>query len=121
VSLRQGEEKAAENYFQQSLDIKKRKRKEINKEIARSYLNQPFATKEKSIEYAKKAKDYLQNASIDFESKLLLGDAYAMIDENDLSAAVQQFIVSGYEEPNDPRPLLREAFVYRRAKKLRAS
>ena len=116
VSLRQGEEKAAENYFQQSLDIKKRKRKEINKEIARSYLNQPFATKEKSIEYAKKAKDFLQNASNDFESKLLLGDAYAMIDENDLSAAVQQFIVSGYEEPNDPRPLLREAFVYRRAK-----
>lgn len=116
VALRQGEEKAAENYFQQALDIKRSKRKEINKEIARSYLNQPFASKEKNIVYAKKAKDYLENASNDFESKLLLGDAYAMIDETDLSAAVQQFIVSGYEEPNDPRPLLREAWVYRRAK-----
>lgn len=116
ISLRQGDPKMAENYFQQAQDVKKKRRGEINKQIASAYLSQPFATEAQTIEYAKKAKDYLTMASDDFESKLLLGDALMLIDKTDLSLSVQQFIVSGYEEPNDPRPLLREAMVYRRAK-----
>lgn len=116
ISLRQGDSKMAENYFQQAQDVKKKRRGEINKEIATAYLNQPYATEAQTIEFAKKAKEYLTMASDDFESKLLLGDALMLIDKTDLSLSVQQFIVSGYEEPNDPRPLLREAMVYRRAK-----
>ena len=116
ISLRQGDSKMAENYFQQAQDVKKKRRGEINKEIATAYLNQPYATESQTIEFAKKAKEYLTMASDDFESKLLLGDALMLIDKTDLSLSVQQFIVSGYEEPNDPRPLLREAMVYRRAK-----
>ena len=116
ISLRQGDAKMAENYFQQAQDVKKKRRGVINKEIASAYLNQPYATEAQTIEFAKKAKDYLTMASDDFESKLLLGDALMLIDKTDLSLSVQQFIVSGYEEPNDPRPLLREAMVYRRAK-----
>ena len=116
ISLRQGDSKMAENYFQQAQDVKKKRRGQINKEIATAYLNQPYATEAQIIEFAKKAKEYLTMASDDFESKLLLGDALMLIDKTDLSLSVQQFIVSGYEEPNDPRPLLREAMVYRRAK-----
>jgi Tfp pilus assembly protein PilF len=116
ISLRQGDSKMAENYFQQAQDVKKKRRGEINKEIATAYLNQPYATESQTIEFAKKAKEYLTMATDDFESKLLLGDALMLIDKTDLSLSVQQFIVSGYEEPNDPRPLLREAMVYRRAK-----
>jgi tetratricopeptide (TPR) repeat protein len=106
----------AENYFQQSQDVKKKRRGEINKEIASAYLNQPHAGPLQVIEFAKKAKDYLALATDDFESKLLLGDALMLMDKTDLSLSVQQFIVSGYQEPNDPRPLLREATVYRSAK-----
>ena len=116
ISLRHGDSKMAENYFQQAQDVKKKRRGEINKEIATAYLNQPYATEAQTIEFAKKAKEYLTMATDDFESKLLLGDALMLIDKTDLSLSVQQFIVSGYEEPNDPRPLLREAMVYRRAK-----
>ena len=116
ISLRQGDSKMAENYFQQAQDVKKKRRGQINKEIATAYLNQPYATEAQTIEFAKKAKEYLTMATDDFESKLLLGDALMLIDKTDLSLSVQQFIVSGYEEPNDPRPLLREAMVYRRAK-----
>ncbi len=116
ISLRQGDEKMAENYFQQAQDVKKKRRGEINKEIASAYLNQPYASPLQIIEFAKKAKDYLVLATDDFESKLLLGDALMLMDKTDLSLSVQQFIVSGYQEPNDPRPLLREATVYRSAK-----
>jgi Tfp pilus assembly protein PilF len=116
IALRQGDEKMAENYFQQAQDVKKKRRGEINKEIASAYLNQPYASPLQIIEYAKKAKDYLVLATDDFESKLLLGDALMLMDKTDLSLSVQQFIVSGYQEPNDPRPLLREATVYRSAK-----
>ena len=116
IALRQGDEKMAENYFQQSQDVKKKRRGEINKEIASAYLNQPYASPLQVIEFAKKAKDYLVLATDDFESKLLLGDALMLMDKTDLSLSVQQFIVSGYQEPNDPRPLLREATVYRSAK-----
>jgi tetratricopeptide (TPR) repeat protein len=115
IALRQGDSKMAENYFQQAQDVSKKRRGEINKEIARSYLEQPFASEAQMVVYATKAKEYLALATDDFESKLLLGDALMLIDKNDLSLSVQQFIVSGYEEPNDPRPLLREAMVYRRA------
>lgn len=116
ISLRQGDQKMAENYFQQAQDVKKKRRGDINKEIASAYLNQPFASPLQIIEFAKKAKDYLVLATDDFESKLLLGDAFMLMDKTDLSLSVQQFIVSGYQEPNDPRPLLREATVYRSAK-----
>lgn len=116
ISLRQGDQKMAENYFQQAQDVKKKRRGDINKEIASAYLNQPYASPLQIIEFAKKAKDYLVLATDDFESKLLLGDAFMLMDKTDLSLSVQQFIVSGYQEPNDPRPLLREATVYRSAK-----
>jgi tetratricopeptide (TPR) repeat protein len=114
-ALRQGDAKMAENYFQQAQDVSKKRRAEINKEIARAYIDQPYAPESQMVAYAIKAKEYLALATDDFESKLLLGDALMLIDKNDLSLSVQQYIVSGYEEPNDPRPLLKEAMVYRRA------
>lgn len=116
MSLRSGDQNAAEAFFQQALTEKKKLLPIINKEIGRAYLMVEYAPKETLLRYAAKAKDHLEKGSTDFENKLLLGDALMILNELDLSAAVQQFIVAGYEEPNDPRPLLKEARVYRRVK-----
>ena len=114
MSLRSGDQNAAEAFFQQALTEKKKLLPVINKEIGRAYLMVEYAPKETLLRYA--AKDHLEKGSTDFENKLLLGDALMILNELDLSAAVQQFIVAGYEEPTDPRPLLKEARVYRRVK-----
>lgn len=116
LALRKGDESAAEAFFQQALTAKKSRQGFIKKEIGRAYLNIPNISDEKQVEYAKKAKSYLLEAEDDFETKLLLGEAEMYINKTDLSLSVQQFIVSGYEEPSDPRPLLKEAYVYRRVK-----
>ncbi len=116
TALRTGNQAAAEAFFQQALTEKKKLLPTINKEIGRAYLLVEYAPKETLIRYATKAKDHLEKGTTDFENKLLLGDALMIINEMDLSAAVQQFIVAGYEEPADPRPLLKEARVYRRVK-----
>ncbi len=116
MSLRSGDQNAAEAFFQQALTEKKKLLPVINKEIGRAYLMVEYAPKETLLRYAAKAKDHLEKGSTDFENKLLLGDALMILNELDLSAAVQQFIVAGYEEPTDPRPLLKEARVYRRVK-----
>lgn len=116
MSLRSGNQNAAEVFFQQALTEKKKLLPIINKEIGRAYLMVEYAPKETLLRYAAKAKDHLEKGSTDFENKLLLGDALMILNELDLSAAVQQFIVAGYEEPTDPRPLLKEARVYRRVK-----
>jgi len=116
MSLRSGDQNAAEAFFQQALTEKKKLLPSINKEIGRAYLLVEYAPKETLLRYAAKAKDHLEKGSTDFENKLLLGDALMILNELDLSAAVQQFIVAGYEEPTDPRPLLKEARVYRRVK-----
>jgi tetratricopeptide (TPR) repeat protein len=116
MSLRSGDQNAAEAFFQQALTEKKKLLPLINKEIGRAYLMVEYAPKETLLRYAAKAKDHLEKGSDDFENKLLLGDALMILNELDLSAAVQQFIVAGYDEPTDPRPLLKEARVYRRVK-----
>jgi tetratricopeptide (TPR) repeat protein len=116
LALRKGDESAAEAFFQQALTAKRKRQGFIKKEIGRAYLNIPNLSDEKQVEYAKKAKSYLLEAEDDFETKLLMGEAEMYINKTDLSPAIQQFIVSGYEEPNDPRPLLKEAYVYRRVK-----
>lgn len=116
MSLRSGDQNAAEAFFQQALTEKKKLLPIINKEIGRAYLMVEYAPKETLLRYAAKAKDHLEKGSDDFENKLLLGDALMVLNEMDLSSAVQQFIVAGYDEPTDPRPLLKEARVYRRVK-----
>lgn len=114
MALKQGDQNAAENYFQQALDVKKKLQLITNKEIGRAYLMIEYGSPETLMAYAKKAEDYLNRSNLDFEAKLLLGDALMVINQKDLSQSVQHFIVSGYEAPNDPRPLLKEAGVYRR-------
>jgi tetratricopeptide (TPR) repeat protein len=116
ISLRSGDQNAAEAFFQQALTEKKKLQPLMNKEIGRAYLMVEYGPKETLIRYANKAKNHLEKGTTDFENKLLLGDALMILNELDLSAAVQQFIVAGYEEPTDPRPLLKEARVYRRVK-----
>jgi tetratricopeptide (TPR) repeat protein len=116
LALRQGNNAAAENYFVQAQIISKKKKGLINKEIGRAYLSVVATDEKTEIANAEKAKTYLEVAVDDFETKLLLGDALMVINKADLSQAVQQFIVSGYEQPEDPRPLLKEAYVYRRVK-----
>jgi tetratricopeptide (TPR) repeat protein len=114
MALKQGDQNAAENYFQQALDVKNKLKLITNKEIGRAYLMIEFGSPETLMAYAKKAEEYLNRSNLDFEAKLLLGDALMVINQKDLSQSVQHFIVSGYEAPNDPRPLLKEASVYRR-------
>jgi tetratricopeptide (TPR) repeat protein len=113
--LRQGKYTEAELFFAQALTEKAKMLPLINKEIGRAYLLVEWASPKQIIDNAIKAEKYLTSvAEEDWEAKLLLGDAYMMSKGNDLSFAVTQYITAGNELPNDPRPLLKEAIVYRR-------
>lgn len=115
IALRQGKYTEAELFFAQALTEKAKLLPLINKEIGRAYLLVEWAPPKQIIDNAIKAEKYLTPvAEEDWEAKLLLGDAYMMSKGNDLSFAVTQYITAGNELPNDPRPLLKEAIVYRR-------
>ncbi len=115
IALRQGKYTEAELFFAQALTEKSKLLPLINKEIGRAYLLVEWASPKQIIDNAIKAEKYLTPvAEEDWEAKLLLGDAYMMSKGNDLSFAVTQYITAGNELPNDPRPLLKEAIVYRR-------
>ena len=115
IALRQGKYTEAELFFTQALTEKSKLLPLINKEIGRAYLLVEWASPKQIIDNAIKAEQYLTVvAEEDWEAKLLLGDAYMMSKGNDLSFAVTQYITAGNELPNDPRPLLKEAIVYRR-------
>lgn len=115
IALRQGKYTEAELFFGQALTEKSKLLPLINKEIGRAYLLVEWASPKQIIDNAIKAEKYLTPiAEEDWEAKLLLGDAYMMSKGNDLSFAVTQYITAGNELPNDPRPLLKEAIVYRR-------
>ena len=115
IALRQGKYTEAELFFAQALTEKAKLLPLINKEIGRAYLLVEWASPKQIIDNAIKAEKYLTPvAEEDWEAKLLLGDAYMMSKGNDLSFAVTQYITAGNELPNDPRPLLKEAIVYRR-------
>ena len=115
IALRQGKYTEAELFFIQALTEKSKLLPLINKEIGRAYLLVEWASPKQIIDNAIKAEQYLTVvAEEDWEAKLLLGDAYMMSKGNDLSFAVTQYITAGNELPNDPRPLLKEAIVYRR-------
>jgi tetratricopeptide (TPR) repeat protein len=115
MALRQGKYTEAELFFTQALTEKSKLLPLINKEIGRAYLLVEWASPKQIIDNAIKAEKYLTPvAEEDWEAKLLLGDAFMMSKGNDLSFAVTQYITAGNELPNDPRPLLKEAIVYRR-------
>jgi len=115
IALRQGKYTEAELFFGQALTEKAKLLPLINKEIGRVYLLVEWASPKQIIDNAIKAEKYLTPvAEEDWEAKLLLGDAFMMSKGNDLSFAVTQYITAGNELPNDPRPLLKEAIVYRR-------
>jgi tetratricopeptide (TPR) repeat protein len=115
IALRQGKYTEAELFFTQALTEKSKLLPLINKEIGRAYLLVEWASPKQIIDNAIKAEKYLTPvAEEDWEAKLLLGDAFMMSKGNDLSFAVTQYITAGNELPNDPRPLLKEAIVYRR-------
>lgn len=115
IALRQGKYTEAELFFAQALTEKAKLLPMINKEIGRVYLLVDWASPKQLMDNAIKAEKYLSGvAEEDWEAKLLLGDAYMINKGSDLAPAVTQFITCGNEMPNDPRPLLKEAIVYRR-------
>ena len=116
MALRQGKDSEAELLFAQARQTSKKVLGVVNKEIGRAYLMVEFAPKSKLLANAQKALTYLNESNDDFEAKLMKGDALWTANPGDASLAVQQFILSGYEAVEDPRPLLREALVYQRVR-----
>lgn len=116
IALRQGKDSEAELLFNQARQTSKKLLGLVNKEIGRAYLMVEYAPKAKLLANAQKALTYLNESIDDFEAKLLKGDALWTANPGDASLAVQQFILSGYEATEDPRPLLREALVYQRVR-----
>jgi tetratricopeptide (TPR) repeat protein len=116
MALRQGKDSEAELLFAQARQTSKKMLGVVNKEIGRAYLMVEFAPKSKLLANAQKALTYLNESNDDFEAKLMKGDALWTANPGDASLAVQQFILSGYEAVEDPRPLLREALVYQRVR-----
>ena len=116
IALRQGKDSEAELLFAQARQTSKKMLGVVNKEIGRAYLMVEFAPKSKLLANAQKALTYLNESNDDFEAKLMKGDALWTANPGDASLAVQQFILSGYEAVEDPRPLLREALVYQRVR-----
>ncbi len=116
MALRQGKDSEAELLFAQARQTSKKMLGVVNKETGRAYLMVEFAPKSKLLANAQKALTYLNESNDDFEAKLMKGDALWTANPGDASLAVQQFILSGYEAVEDPRPLLREALVYQRVR-----
>lgn len=116
MALRQGKDSEAELLFAQARQTSKKMLGLVNKEIGRAYLMVDYAPKSKLLANAQKALTYLNESNDDFEAKLMKGDALWTANPGDASLAVQQFILSGYEAIEDPRPLLREALVYQRVR-----
>jgi Tfp pilus assembly protein PilF len=115
MELRKHNVQGAEAFFVQASAAKKKLRPMINKEIARAYLLVEFGSAEQLKSYGSRAIDYLKISNNDFEAKILLGDAMIINNPTNSSDAIQQYIVAGYDAPNDPRPLMRQAKVYARA------
>ncbi|MDA1224532.1 MAG: hypothetical protein O2842_05010 [Bacteroidetes bacterium] len=116
MELRKFNTQGAEVFFAQASAAKKKLRPILNKEIARVYLMVEFGTTEQLKAYASRAIDYLKNSNQDFEAKILLGDAMLVQNPTNSSDAIQQYIVASYDAPADPRPILRQAKVYARAR-----
>ncbi len=114
LALRQTQKDSFQIFVAKALTEKKKLLPFINKELARNYLMIEFASPGNIMEYAKEAEKLLASATDDYETKLLLGDAMLITKGTDQSQTIQQYITAGYESPEDPRPLLREARVYRR-------
>lgn len=114
LALRQTQKDSFQFFVAKALTEKKKLLPFINKELARNYLMIEFASPGNLMEYAKEAEKLLASATDDYETKLLLGDAMLITKGTDQSQTIQQYITAGYESPEDPRPLLREARVYRR-------
>ncbi len=114
LALRQNQKDSFQIFVSKALTEKKKLLPFINKELARNYLMIEYATPSNLMEYAKEAERILASATDDYETKLLMGDAMLMTKGTDQSQTIQQYITAGYESPEDPRPLLREARVYRR-------
>lgn len=114
LALRQNQKDSFQIFVAKALTEKKKLLPFINKELARNYLMIEFASPSNLMEYAKEAEKLLASATDDYETKLLMGDAMLITKGTDQSQTIQQYITAGYESPEDPRPLLREARVYRR-------
>lgn len=114
LALRQNQKDSFQIFVAKALTEKKKLLPFINKELARNYLMIEFAFPSVLMEYAKEAEKLLASATDDYETKLLMGDAMLITKGTDQSQTIQQYITAGYESPEDPRPLLREARVYRR-------
>ena len=121
LALRQNQKDSFQIFVSKALTEKKKLLPFINKELARNYLMIEYASPSSLMEYAKEAEKLLASATDDYETKLLLGDAMLMTKGTDQSQTIQQYITSGYESPEDPRPLLREARVYRRVQNFELS
>ena len=114
LALRQNQKDSFQFFVSKALLEKKKLLPFINKELARNYLMIEFAHPSVLMEYAKEAEKLLASATDDYETKLLMGDAMLITQGTDQSQTIQQYITAGYESPEDPRPLLRKARVYRR-------
>jgi len=114
LALRQNQKDSFQFFVSKAQLEKKKLLPFINKELARNYLMIEYATPTQLLEYAQAAEKLLASATDDYETILLIGDAMLLTKGTDQSQTIQQYITAGYESPEDPRPLLREARVYRR-------
>lgn len=115
LALRKGDSVAANSQFAAALKIGKKLKPVINREIGRACLLVQYQSPEFLKYAAQKAVLSLMGASeADFEAQLLLGDAYIITTPDDASKSIEQYTISGYQNPNDPRTKLRQAKVYSR-------
>ncbi len=121
--LRAGKSAEAEAMFALALKAKKKALMLANKEVARAYLMVKFGSRETLLANANKAVEFLGKADQvgDNEVQILLGDAYSVISPLDLGRAVEQYQISSRLNANDPKPRLREARVYQKAKNYETS
>lgn len=117
LQLRLGKNAEAESLFALAEKTKKKSLPLIYKEIGRAYLLAGAdLSKTKQVEFATKSLEALNKSVMeDNEIQLLKGEAYYMLDPNNLGKAVELFIEAGYADPKDPMPLLKEALVYMKA------
>jgi tetratricopeptide (TPR) repeat protein len=115
IELRKGNTSGAEAQFAAAMKIGKKLKPIISREIARAYLLLQYGSPDYLKNSAQKAVDALKGAAeTDFEAQLLLGDAYIITTPDDASKSIEQYTISGYQNPTDPRTKLRQAKVYSR-------
>ena len=120
IKLFNGDAAAAKSEFDAALAQSKKKFKaEINREIGRAYIMKGNMDEANALFWGKTALVYLGAARTlkpnDYETEILLGDAYMLTSKSDASKPVEQYQIAGLIKPGDSTSLIKQADIYRRA------